>query len=79
MSLEIIPLNEPRGLAGLAPKLPALFLPDEKTARCFFGFFTANIRNKHAAGLLQGGRVVLPTGARTGRCSFLAKLEGASG
>jgi hypothetical protein len=44
---EVITLREPRALAGLAPKLPALFLPDEKTAERFFGFFTANIRNVH--------------------------------
>jgi site-specific recombinase XerD len=47
MSAAIIALKEPRTLAGLAPKLPALFLPDEKTAERFFGFFTANIRNKN--------------------------------
>lgn len=47
MPAEIIPLKEPRSLAGLAAKLPALFLPDEKTADRFFGFFTANIRNKN--------------------------------
>jgi site-specific recombinase XerD len=45
MTAEIIPYKEPRALAGLAAKLPALFLPDEKTAKRFFGFFTANIRN----------------------------------
>lgn len=44
---EIIPRKEPRTLAGLAPKPPALFLPDEKTAERFFGFFTSNIRNKN--------------------------------
>ena len=32
-------------LAGLAAKLLVVFLPDEKTAERFFGFFTANIRN----------------------------------
>ena len=48
MITEIIPYyREPRALAGLAAKLPALFLPDEKTAEHFFGFFTANIRNKN--------------------------------
>jgi len=44
-SVQIIPYKEPRALAGLAAKLPALFLPDEKAAERFFGFFTANIRN----------------------------------
>jgi len=44
---EIIPYKEPRALAGFTTKLPALFLPDEKTAERFFGFFTANIRNVH--------------------------------
>ena len=47
MTGEIIPVKEPRALAGLAAKLPAMFLPDEKTAERFFGFFTANIRNKN--------------------------------
>jgi site-specific recombinase XerD len=47
MSTEILPQKEPRILTGLAARLPALFLPDEKTAERFFGFFTANIRNPH--------------------------------
>ena len=47
MNTEIAPLQEPRALVGLAAKLPAVFLPDEKTAERFFGFFTANIRNKN--------------------------------
>jgi site-specific recombinase XerD len=44
---EIIPFKEPRALAGLAAKLPAMFLPSEKTAERFFGFFTANHQNKN--------------------------------
>jgi site-specific recombinase XerD len=44
---EIIPYKEPRALAGLAAKPPALFLPNEKASERFFGFFTANIRNKN--------------------------------
>src|SRR5208337_2399577 len=47
MSAEIIAFKEPRSLAGLAAKPPALFLPDEKAAERFYGFFTANIRNKN--------------------------------
>ena len=47
MTTEIIPFKEPRALAGLTAKLPAVFLPDEKTAEQFFGFFTANHRNKN--------------------------------
>jgi hypothetical protein len=43
--MAITAMKEPRALAGMAPNLPALFLPDEKTAERFFGFFTANIRN----------------------------------
>ena len=31
----------------MAAKLPAMFVPDEKTAERFFGFFTANIRNRN--------------------------------
>lgn len=44
---EIVPFKEPRALAGLAAKLPALFLPDEKAGERFFGFFTAHIRNRN--------------------------------
>jgi hypothetical protein len=47
MNAEIIPFKEPRSLAGLAAKLPAVFLPDEKAAERFFGFFTAHIRNRN--------------------------------
>jgi hypothetical protein len=43
----IIPFKESRALAGLAAKLPAVFVPDEKTAERFFGFFTAHIRNRN--------------------------------
>lgn len=45
--MRLIPFKEPRAMAGLAAKLPAVFLPNEKAAECFFGFFTANIRNKN--------------------------------
>src|ERR1700722_10782636 len=47
LSAEIISVNEPRALAGVAVKPPTVFLPDEKAAERFFGFFTANIRNKN--------------------------------
>lgn len=47
MTSEIISLKEPRSLAGLTVKPPAVFLPNEKAAERFFGFFTANIRNKN--------------------------------
>ena len=45
MTPEIIAISESRVLTGLATKVPALFLPDAKSAERFFGFFTANIRN----------------------------------
>src|SRR4051794_39835794 len=44
---ELIAVKEPPSLTGLAPKPPALFLPDEKARDRFFDFFTANIRNKN--------------------------------
>src|ERR1700733_13570216 len=47
MSTAIIAFKEPRSLAGLAAKPPALFLAREKARDCFYDFFTANIRNKH--------------------------------
>ncbi len=43
---EVIAFKEPPSLAGMAVKLPAVFLPDEKTGERFFGFFTAHIRNR---------------------------------
>ena len=46
-STELISFKEPRALAGLAVKPPALFLPDRKTAERFFGFFMANHQNKN--------------------------------
>jgi site-specific recombinase XerD len=47
MTVNVIPLKEPRAIAGLAAKPPAVFLPNAKTAERFFGFFTAHIRNKN--------------------------------
>lgn len=47
MNQVIVVPKEPRALAGLSVKPPAVFLPDEKAADRFFGFFTANIRNKN--------------------------------
>jgi site-specific recombinase XerD len=47
MTAELILFKEPRSLAGLAAKVPAVFLPNEKAAKRFFGFFTAHIRNRN--------------------------------
>ena len=44
---EVLTINQPHALVGLAPKPPAIFLPDEKTGERFFGFFTAHIRNRN--------------------------------
>jgi hypothetical protein len=33
--MEVIPFKEPRALAGLVAKLPAVFLPDKKAAERF--------------------------------------------
>jgi site-specific recombinase XerD len=44
---QLVTVKEPRALAGLAAKLPAVFLPNEKAAERFFGFFTAHIRNRN--------------------------------
>jgi hypothetical protein len=43
----LIPLKEPRSLAGLAVRPPAVFLAHEKAAERFLGFFTAHIRNSN--------------------------------
>ena len=45
---EITPFAGPRELAGVAARLPALFLPEPKASGRFWEFFTANIRNKNA-------------------------------
>jgi site-specific recombinase XerD len=47
MSAAIIPLKEPRPLAGIAGSATAVFLPDERAGERFFGFFTAHIRNRN--------------------------------
>ena len=43
----LIPVKVPRGLTPLAVTPPALFIASEKAAERFFGFFTANIRNRN--------------------------------
>jgi site-specific recombinase XerD len=45
--LAIYIAQEPPALAGLTVKPPSLFLPNDKAGERFFGFFTANIRNRH--------------------------------
>jgi len=40
MSTEVIPFREPRALAGLAVKLPAVFFPNKEAAERFFGWRT---------------------------------------
>ena len=47
MTAVLIPAKEPRSLAGLAVKPPAVFLPNKNAAERFFGFFTANHQNKN--------------------------------
>src|SRR5580698_8959445 len=47
MSPTLFPVKEPRSLAGLAAKPPAVFLRDGKAAERFWEFFTANIRNRN--------------------------------
>jgi len=42
-----VSLAVPRGLAAISAMLPALFVPNAKTAERFFEFFTAHIRNKN--------------------------------
>jgi len=51
MSAALIPITIRRTLAGLGHSAPAVFLPDAKTAECFFGFFmpTSGIRILGAA------------------------------
>jgi integrase/recombinase XerD len=47
MTSATIPFKEPRALAGLAARPPAVFLPNEKAGERFFGFLTAHIRSRN--------------------------------
>lgn len=47
MTPAVVPYSIPRGLAAISPDVPALFVPNAKTAERFFEFFTANVRNKN--------------------------------
>ena len=47
MTTEIIPFEGPRELAGIVARPPGLFVAKPKAAERFWGFFTANIRNKN--------------------------------
>jgi site-specific recombinase XerD len=47
MTREMILIQEPRALACLATKPPAVFMPNDMAAERFYGFFTAHIRNKN--------------------------------
>lgn len=47
MTQELILFAGPRDLAAVKISPPALFLPDAKSAKRFWEFFTANIRNKN--------------------------------
>jgi len=44
---QLMQLQEPRSLAGLAVKPPSLFIGKEQAGERFFGFFTAHIRNRN--------------------------------
>lgn len=47
MSPALVPVNVPGAVAELSVKVPALFVPNPKTAERFFDFFTSHIRNKN--------------------------------
>ena len=47
MNATALTINAPHGLTTIAAKPPAVFLPGAKAAERFFGYFTANIRNKN--------------------------------
>ena len=53
------PIKEPLALAGIAPKRPTLFPRNERTEERFFGFSTANIRNKNTPAGSAGGGVAV--------------------
>lgn len=67
---EILIMKEPRALADMAAKVPAPFLPDERTAERFFGFFTANVRNKHTRRAKQAG-ITSKSATATGITDYL--------
>ena len=87
---EIIPFKEPRSLAGLAVKPPAVFLPNEKTAELFFRLLhRQSSEQEHAAGLLQGRVPVFglvrgqgtarPGGRETAARRRVCRMAGAGG
>lgn len=47
MNTEFAAVNVSRGLTAINGNTPTVFLPNQKAAERFFGFFTANIRNKN--------------------------------
>jgi hypothetical protein len=61
-----IRVSPPRSLAGLAAKPPGMFLPDRKAGERFFGFFTANHRNKNTRRAYYKAACRFPTGASAG-------------
>jgi hypothetical protein len=69
MEYSIAVLKEPPSLVGLAAKRPALFLPQEKAAERFFGFLTANIRNKNTRRAYYKASCRFSDGASAGDCT----------
>jgi hypothetical protein len=47
MTEALILYKEPRALAGLSVKPPAVFLTDKQASDRFFGFFTAHMQNEN--------------------------------
>jgi hypothetical protein len=75
MANAVVLFKEPRALAGLAAKPPALFLAHEKARDRFFDFFTASIRilrdkidspcMREGTALCMSGIIKLRSGAKT--------------
>lgn len=86
---SLIPFKDPTSLVGLAAKLPAMFLPNEKTADRFFDFFTAHIRNRNTPRAYYKRPADFPAGARIGAarpgsgqtdaCRRLCRIAGTAG
>ncbi len=70
MTAEIISIKEPRALAGLAARLPAVFLPDEEVAERFLVSSLPTFATLTLGGRTTKRRAGSRTGARPGVLHF---------
>jgi hypothetical protein len=63
---EVIAYKEPRTPVGLAAKLPAMYLPNEKAAERFFSFFTRTSATRTRGGPITRQPAGFGSGAKAG-------------